>query len=308
VTLDPIALKFLKDAAALGAPPIGELEPAQVRAGIKASGTGPGPEIHSIEDMEMAGPEGPIPVRIYRPSEQTNLPALVYFHGGGWVIGDIEWNDGMCRQISDQAECVVISVEYRLAPEDVYPAAADDAYAATVWAVQNAKRLEIDENRIAVGGWSAGATLAAVVCLMLRDRGGPKVVHQLLICPATDSAMDTESYLTRAEGFGLSADTMEWFWNHYDPTGRRAEPYASPLLADDFSQLPSAHVITADYDPLRDEGVAYAEALDLAGVTVIAKNYEGQIHTFVRETDTFPSGAQALTDASNVLKSKFAEL
>jgi acetyl esterase len=258
-----------------------------------------------MEDMEMAGPEGPIPVRIYRPSEKTNLPALVYFHGGGWVIGDIDWNDGMCRQISDQANCVVISVEYRLAPEDVYPAAADDAYAATVWAVQNAKRLEIDEERIAVGGWSAGATLAAVVCLMLRDRGGPKVRHQLLICPATDSAMDTESYLTRAEGFGLTADTMEWFWNHYDPAGRRAEPYASPLLADDLSQLPSAHVITADYDPLRDEGIAYAEALDFAGVDVIVKNYEGQIHTFVRETDIFPMGAQALADASNVLRDKF---
>ena len=143
---------------------------------------------------------------------------------------------------------------------------------------------------------------------MLRDRGGPKVVHQLLICPATDSAMDTESYLTRAEGFGLSADTMEWFWNHYDPTGRRAEAYASPLLADDLSQLPSAHVITADYDPLRDEGIAYAEALDLAGVVVTAKNYEVQIHTVVRETDTFPAGAQALPDASNLLKKKFAEL
>ena len=308
VSLDPIVEKYLREQAALGAPPLSELEPEQVRQGLKAAGTGPGPDVHSVEDMEAAGPEGPIPVRIYRPSEGKDLPALVYFHGGGWVIGDLDWNDGMCRQLCDISGSVVISVNYRHAPEHPYPAAADDAYAGTVWAVQNASRLGISETRIAVGGWSAGGNLAAVVCLMLRDRGGPEVVHQLMICPATSGAMDTESYLTRAEGFGLTADTMEWFWNHYDPSGQsREEPYASPIDAPDLSNLPDAHIITADYDPLRDEGIEYAEMLESNGVNVITTNYAGQIHTFVRETDIFPAGREALEEAANVLRKKFEE-
>lgn len=302
--LDPAAKAVLDTIAALGAPPSHTLAPEALRAGRVLPP--PGPDVHRVEDLEAAGPDGPVPVRVYWPREGADLPAIVWYHGGGWVIGSVEGDDAHCRRLCNLAQCVVVSVEYRLAPEHRYPAAIDDSYAAFVWTVQNAKRLGVDPARVAIGGWSAGGNLAAVVAQMLRDRGGPTPVRQVLVVPVTDCAMDTTSYRDN-DGYILSLPLMQYFWDHYCPSGiDRSQPYTSPLRAKHLGGLPPAHILTAEYDPLRDEGMAYAEALRTAGVPVEAKVYEGQIHIFLTSTHLFPAGLQALEDAAAGLRAAWA--
>ncbi len=306
--LDPKAKELLDAAAAMGGPPISSIPPEIIRQGIAAQTAQEpkGPECHRIEDMDVAGPEGPIPIRIYWPSDAEGLPITVAYHGGGWVIGDIDAFDRTCREFATMAETIVVNVEYRLAPEHPYPGAADDSYAAYVWCVQNGERIGGDPSRIAVAGWSAGGNLAAVVAQMARDRGsGGGLVHQLLICPVLDHVRTQPSYEENG-AYILTPDVMALFWDAYVPDeSMREQPYISPVYAESLEGLAPAHVVTAQYDPLRDEGMAYAAALKAAGVPVVAKAYEGQIHTFFTSTHLYDVGAEAVADAAAELRRAF---
>ena len=280
--LDPGLKLVLDQLAANPGPQLHELPVAQARIFFDQMQL-PRPEVKvaAVEDRRLPGPAGEIPVRVYRPEGRAPLPALVYFHGGGWVIGSLETHDGSCRDLANRIGCVVVSVDYRLAPEARYPAAAEDCYAATKWVAGNAKALGVDAARLGIGGDSAGGNLAAVVALMARDRGGPALRHQLLIYPVTDADFSRASYRENAEGYLLTTKAMEWFWGHYVPDpARRQEPYAAPLRAKELSGLPPAFVLTAEYDPLRDEGEAYAKRLQQAGVKTRLQRYDGAIHGF----------------------------
>ena len=250
---------------------------------------------------------GEITVRAYSPGGPGPHPVLVYYHGGGWVIGDLYTHDGLCRSLTNAARCAVVSVDYRLAPESKYPVAAEDSYAALTWVVANAARLGIDPRRVAVGGDSAGGNLATVVALMARDRRGPALVHQVLIYPVTDHDLDTPSYIENATGYVLTREGMRWFWNHYlarEAQGR--EPHASPLRAPSLAGLPPALVITAECDPLRDEGEAYAARLRDAGVPVTLTRYTGMFHGFVRMTRILDKARTALDEIAGSLQKAFA--
>lgn len=302
--LDPLAVKFL-EASTEVQPPMWQLPAPEARA--RRVLPPPGPEVHEVMDMEAAGPDGPIPVRIYWPREAEGpLPALVWNHGGGWSVGSIEGADSTARRLCNLADCVVISVGYRLAPEDPFPAAVDDVYAIAVWTVQNAPRMNIDPARVAIGGDSAGGNLAAVVSQLFRDRGGPTLAHQVLVYPVTDGARDTRSYEENAP-YVLTPELMDWFFGNYCPPDvDRLQPLISPLRHADLTGLPPATVVTAEFDPLRDEGMAYADALASAGVPVEAKCYEGQIHTFFVNAHFFPVGLEAVEWASMRLREAFA--
>jgi acetyl esterase len=259
-----------------------------------------------VEDLSAAGPAGDIPLRLYAPASDTPLPVLVYFHGGGWVIGDIESHDPTCRSLANVAGCAVISVDYRLAPEAKFPAAAEDAYAATVWVRDNAARLGLDPSRLAVGGDSAGGNLAAVVSLMARDRGAPPIDFQLLVYPVTDHSYETASYVENATGYLLTRESMEWFWNHYISSPEDStNPYASPLRATDLAGLPPALVITAEFDPLRDEGEAYATRLREAGVPTTCTRYDGMIHGFFGMGAAIERANDAVAEAATALRAAF---
>jgi acetyl esterase len=260
-----------------------------------------------VRDVQIEGPAGPIPARFYRPRPDEFLPLLVYFHGGGWVIGSLETHDNVCRDLAVKACCAVLSIDYRLAPEHPFPAAAEDCYAATVWAHDNAARLGIDAARIAVGGDSAGGNLAAVVALMARDRKAPPLRFQLLVYPVTCGRMDTPSYRENAEGYLLTSAAMAWFWAHYVPAAAgREECYAAPLRASDLRGLPPALVLTAEYDPLRDEGEAYAKRLAEAGVPAEVRRYEGQIHGFFGMSALIDRAREAFDEAAATLRAALA--
>jgi acetyl esterase/lipase len=239
----------------------------------------PGEPVAAVNDRVVPGPAQGIPIRIYTPKGQGPFPIIVYFHGGGWVLGDLDTSDSVCRVLANAASSIVVSVNYRHAPEHKFPAAPEDAYAATLWISSNARSFNGDANRLAVSGTSAGGNLAAVTALMARDRGGPAIAFQLLIVPVTNYGFDTGSYRQNAETYGLTLGAMRWFWNHYlESEADGANVYASPLRATDLKGLPRAFVLTAEFDPLRDEGAAYAEKLRAAGVPVNCKCYAGMIH------------------------------
>ncbi|MBI3734721.1 MAG: alpha/beta hydrolase [Chloroflexi bacterium] len=299
--LNPQAKAFLDQREAAGAQPLHTLSVDEARRQMNALSAllGPGEPVAHVEDRLIAGPDGAIPIRIYMPHGGGPFAGLVYFHGGGWVLGNLETVDVSCRMLTNRAQCIVVSVNYRHAPEHKFPAAADDAYAATRWVAEHALGLNIDPARVAVGGSSAGGNLAAAVALMARERGAPPLAFQLLTVPVTDYAFGTESYRANADGYGLTKDGMVWFWNHYlRSEADGSNPVASPLRAADLSGLPPAFVMTAEYDPLRDEGEAYAARLRAAGVPVAHKRYEGMIHGFL--------GAQATDDAAEQLRAAFA--
>lgn len=261
--------------------------------------------IGKIENRKIPGPAGEIPVRIYTPvaAGAEPLPCLVYYHGGGWVIGDLETHEGACRLLANGSGCRVVSVDYRLAPEHVFPAAVDDCYAAVKWVSENARQIGIDPNRIAVGGDSAGGNLSAVVCQTARDSGGPAIAFQLLIYPATDMTLATPSKKENAVGYFLEGKLMDYFYQHYVPKGAdENDPRHSPLRARNFSGLPPAYVITAQYDVLRDEGRMYAEKLQAAGVKVTLVNYESMIHGFVTMAGAIEAARPAIADAAKAVK------
>jgi acetyl esterase len=243
---------------------------------------GPPVDIASVRNTVISTVETEIQIRVYAPKEERDLPALVYLHGGGWVLGDLDSVDRVCRSLSVAAGCVVFSVDYRLAPENKFPIPVEDCYQATNWIVENGTNQRIDPTRVAVGGDSAGGNLAAAVCLMARDRGRPSIAYQLLIYPITNHSFHTQSYKDCATGYYLTTDDMKWFWNHYLRNQRDGEnPYASPLAAKNLKSLPPALVITAEFDPLRDEGEAYATRLQEAGVPARASRYNGLVHGFL---------------------------
>lgn len=309
MALDPQAKALLDQLQALGAPPLNTLSPPDARVAAQALGSLSGtPEaVAKVENRTVPGPAAEIPVRIYTPNGSGPFPVLVFFHGGGWVIGDLDTQDGPCRSLTNGAGCVVVSVDYRLAPEHKFPAAPQDTYAVTTWVAENAGSINADPARIAVGGDSAGGNLAAVTSLMARDGGGPRLVFQLLIYPVTDGACDTASYRDNADGFLLTNDLMQWFWNHYvRRTTDRQNPLASPLRAQSLRGLPPALVQTAELDPLRDEGEAYATRLKEAGVPVKLTRYKGMIHGFFGMASLIDQAKTAIDEAAAALRGAFA--
>ena len=256
-------------------------DPVAIRATLAMAPRPEGEPVTSVLDRTIPVNGVDIPVRIYRSDPGVGLrPGLVWFHGGGWVIGSLDSDEFGCRLIANASNCVVVSVDYRLAPEWKFPTAADDAFAATSWIAENGSELGIDSSRLAVGGWSAGGNLAAVVTQRARDSGGPALRFQALVNPVTNYDFTTPSYRDNAEGFGLTRAGMEWFWSIYLNTeADGASTLASPLRQPNLTGLPPALVITAEFDPLRDEGEAYAGRLRAAGVPVALKRYDGQVHT-----------------------------
>lgn len=261
----------------------------------------------SVEDRSCTGPRGEIPLRVYRPGGEPLLPVLVFYHGGAFRIGDLDTHDALCRKLARRSGAVVVAVDYRLVPEHRFPAAVDDAYAALQCVHDRSAELGVDAERVAVGGDSAGGNLAAVVSLMSRDHGGPPLRFQLLIYPVLDlSAFDTDSHELFRSGYFLARETMEHSRAEYIPEPReRTAAYASPLLAPDHAGLPAALVITAGFDPLRDEGEAYARALREAGVDARASRYEGVIHGFVL-IPWIRKSERAIDEAAAALRQAFA--
>jgi acetyl esterase len=257
------------------------------------------PEVGSVANRDMQGPGGSLALRIYTPKGDGPFPLTVFFHGSGFVLCSLDTHDGMCRNLCAGANCVVVSVDYRLAPEHRFPAATEDCLAATRWAAANAAALNGDGGKIVVAGDSAGGNLAAVTALRVRDEGGPKLIGQMLIYPVTDYYVPgTPSMTENAEGYGLTRDGMIWFWNHYVRTpADGVHPHASPLRASTLAGLPPALVYTAQYDPLRDEGEYYAEALRRAGVPVEMKRWDGVNHGFFFFPGIVDKSTQATDEA-----------
>lgn len=301
--LHPEVRALLEMMDAQGAPALESQDPIVARKdrveGMKMLGGEPRP-LGRVEDFSIPGPDGDVPVRLYAMEHGGVRPALIYFHGGGWVFGNLDTHDSVCRDLAAESGAVVISVDYRLSPEVKFPAAVNDSYAATLWIAANAERLGIDARRISVGGDSAGGNLATVIAMRCRDAGGPALARQLLIYPATDlSSFDTASYRELAEGYFLTRAAMQWFTGHYLASGDQSRlPEASPLHAPNLSGLPPAFVITAEFDPLRDEGEAYAARLQQAGVPVTVKRYPGMVHGFVSMRGVVSGGRQAIQEAA----------
>jgi acetyl esterase len=271
-----------------GVPPTHTLSPADARTFYRERRgfTQPAPpDVASVRDLQAEGPHGAIPLRLYRPlgsATTDTLPVLVYFHGGGWVIGDLDTHDTLCRELTNGAGCAVVAVDYRMAPEHRFPTAVDDCLAATRWVRAQAGALKLDATRLAVGGDSAGGNLAAVVSIATRDAGDLPIAYQLLIYPATDQHRNAPSHTSNGQGYLLTTDTMDYFTGHYITDAAHYRDWrASPLLHGDLAKLPPALVLTAGYDPLRDEGAAYAERLTAAGNGATYVCFERQIHGFI---------------------------
>jgi acetyl esterase len=294
----PEAQQLLDALGAAGLPPFERMTVPQAREAVRGfEGLQGDAEEVAVEERIVPGPDGPITLRVYSPGGEGPQPVIVYFHGGGWVVGELETVDRPVRSMALRTGAVIVSVDYRLAPEHVYPAAFDDCYAATSWVAEHAAELGGDAARVAVAGDSAGGNLAAAVAIAARDRGGPMLAAQLLLFPVTDFDFGTPSYEQNAEGFLLTRGSMQWFWAHYlgaQDLGK--DPYAAPARADSLVGLPPAFVATAEYDPLRDEGEAYAARLGEAGVEVSAKRYDGMLHDFLWTLGATPSGSGILDD------------
>ncbi len=305
--VQPDVTLMLEMMAELDLPAMETLPVADARAFSEAMAAQrpPGPDVGETIDATLPGPAGDLAYRLYRPASEGPHPVVVYFHGGGWVLGSATSDDPFCRHLCAGAEAVVVSVDYRHAPEHRFPAAADDAVAAVRWVAEHAEELGGVTGQLAVAGWSAGANLATVACAELRDAGGPPIVGQLLVAPVTDGTMSTESYRDNAEGYVLTAALMEWFWGHYADEADRSDPRASPLRADRFDGLPPATIVTAEFDPLRDEGDAYAEALATAGVPVRHIRCRGQIHTSLTAVDMLLSSRAARAEMVDALRDVF---
>jgi acetyl esterase len=260
-----------------------------------------------VVNRTVPGPGGAIPVRIYIPQAPQPLPALVYFHGGGWVRGSLQTHDVLCRMLANAAACAVVSVDYRMAPEHRFPAAVEDAEAVTRWVAEHGREIGVDPSRLAVGGDSAGGNLAAAVALSLRDAGGPTLSFQVLIYPVTDFNFDTPSYVDNGEGYLLTRGAMQFYWRAYLADEVHGQDQrASPLRARSHADLPPALVITAEFDPLRDEGRAYAERLRGAGTSVELREYPGVIHGFFGSPGILDIARQAILDAAADLRAAFS--
>ena len=297
---------YLEKLASLDAPAVTESTPEALRA-IQVQRKNLFPTevepVASIQDRSIPGPGGDMRIRIYEPEGEPPHPLIVLFHGGGWVIGDLDTEDTTCRGLCRRAGAIVVSVDYRLAPETHFPGAVDDCYAATVWAVRNVSKLGASPSQIVTAGTSSGGNLSAAVALKARDEGNPEIAHQILFCPAIDYRFDRRSYLENADGFGLTGQAMRWFWKQYLGDNRDGfHPYASPIRAQNLSGLPAATVITAEYDVLRDEAEDYADALTAAGVNVQRTRYSGMIHGFNTRVGIIDGAKEALDEAADRVK------
>ena len=308
--LDPQAAALIKQMALAPGPKIEELPPEAARRLTSATFkmlAGDTEEVARVEDHKIPGPAGQIPIRIYSPAGAAPFPLLVFYHGGGWVIGDLDTHDNACRSFTNRAGCVTLAVDYRLAPENKFPAAVEDCYQATAWAAEHAREFGADPARIAVGGDSAGGNLAAVVSLLARDRRRPAIKFQLLIYPATDGALDTNSHKTFTDYF-LTDKAVKHLWGSYlRDDADRTDPLASPSLAKSHKGLPPALIITAEFDPLRDEGEAYGEKLRAAGVPVSVTRYDGMIHGFFTMPGVLDQGKRAVDEAALALRKVFSQ-
>ncbi|HWA29996.1 MAG TPA: alpha/beta hydrolase [Rhizomicrobium sp.] len=308
MALDPVLKAFLDQIAAMGNPRTWEVPPAIAREAFAGLMQLAGPKdvpIGKVTNLAIPTANRNIAARSYAPvaSGGDALPTLVFFHGGGWVIGNIDTHDGLCRMIANGSGCRVISVEYRLSPEAKFPAAVDDAVAALEWVEKNAADIGVDANRLAVGGDSAGGCLAAVTAQVAKEKGGPKLAFQMLLFPVTQIGEETRSLREYADGYFLERKTLDWFYGHYLPTDAdRKDPRISPLAAKDFSGLPPAYVMLAGFDPLHDEGLAYAEKLRGAGVAVTVADYPDMVHDFIYLQAILPQASEALNAAAAALK------
>jgi acetyl esterase len=310
MTLNPTVaawLDLMKDLPALESLPV-----AEARASIAAAAAlaPPPAAVGHVADRALPGPHQPIRVRLYTPFGIGPFPLTIYFHGGGFVIGDLESHDAACRHLCLAANSIVLAVDYRLAPEHPFPAAVEDCLAATRWAAEHAGEIGADARRIAVAGDSAGGNLATVVAIRVRDEGGPKLRAQLMNCPWVDTDMERPSYRENAEGYFLTRNLMRWFEGHYlTKPEQRQHGHAAPLRSKSLTGLPAAYVLTAEYDPLRDEGEAYADALAAAGVPVVKKRVSGMIHDFpVLSLNLVPEAAEELAAFGAWLKARFASV
>jgi acetyl esterase len=306
VPLDPTAEVLIQTMTELGLVVESDSTPEERRAAMNAIAANPNfPKhpVHAIEDRAVPTPIGSIPVRVYRPSEATALPVLVFFHGGGWVTCGLDTHDQLCRQLCDAVGCVVLSVDYRLAPETKFPGAVDDCIAAYDWATRHAHEIGGDTERIAIGGDSAGGNLAAVVALLARERALPAPKLQLLIYPVTDRELDSDSMVDNAKGYFLEAEGMRWFWDHYSRTPADFDDWRfSPLRAESVQGLPRAVVITAEYDPLRDQGEAYGRRLRAEGVPTEIVRGDGMFHGFFGMHALMPPAQEAWDVAVTALR------
>jgi acetyl esterase len=304
VPLDPAAKRLLDMLAVGGMADIATMTPQQMRDGFRRLAQAvdvKGVPIGKVEDGELPGPGGPLPYRLYRPQHPAAqpLPALVFFHGGGCVFGDIETHDGLCRTLATESGCAIISIGYRRAPEHKFPAAVEDSYAATQWVSAHAAGLGLDADRIAVGGDSAGGGLAAVVCQMAAASRGPRLALQVLLCPVMNIRAETPSRRELAQGYFLNQATIDWMLRHYGGDDVDLDdPRLSPLRAAQFSGLPPAQIHTAEFDPLRDEGEAYAKVLRHAGVAAQYTCHAGMIHHFYAMAGAIPAARAALKAAA----------
>ncbi len=306
MALDPIVRGLLDYMATLNAPAFETLTPQEARKVLFSQPGEPEP-CARVENRTVPGPKGDVPVRVYTPAGEAPFPVLVYAHGGGWVIGDLESHDSICRSLTNAAACVTVAVDYGLAPEHKFPEPVEEAYAATAYVASHASEFGADASRLAIGGDSAGGNIAAAVALIARERGGPSIVSQSLIYPVTNLDFTTDSYRDNASGYFLTASTMRWFWGHYlRDASDGAHEYASPLRAADCSALPPTLVITAEYDPLRDEGEAYAARLRDAGVETVLHRYDGMTHGFVGLAALVPQGRVAIDEVAAFLRRTFA--
>lgn len=309
--LDPQARVFLDQLALLNAPGYAQLGVAESRRAyrLRADMNMPAAEVAEVTDCATGAPQGALALRIYRAygsAHDAALPALIYFHGGGWVLGDLDTHDAICRELANLAHCAVIAVAYRLSPEHKFPQPVDDAVEATKWIAANTERLRIDPNRIAIGGDSAGGTLAAAVALTFRDAGGPRLAMQVLFYPPSDLMSDCPSHKQFAQGYGLTFESVLWFRAQYLREEADALDWrASPLRAADHRGLPPAYILTAGFDTLRDEGRLYADALHRAGVTTTYECFEGMIHGFINLGRVLSGAHHALYRAAQALRAVF---
>jgi acetyl esterase len=297
LALDEATVGFLTQLAESGAKPLHELDPVEARGfmAMLRDLYGPGPEVERTYDVELAAADGgSFTVRVLVPAGDIGA-LVVYYHGGGWVIGNIDEYDNLARTLANSLHAAVVNVDYRLAPEHRYPAAADDAWTALQWAHTEAAEIAGGPVPLIVMGDSAGGNLSAVVAQKARDAGGPELAAQVLIYPVTDADLDNDSYTDPANQLMLTREGMIWFWDHYAPDlASRANPDASPLQASDFAGLPPAIVVTAEHDVLREEGEAYAERLRAAGVPVVHRRFPGQMHGFFPMVNVLPGSADAI--------------
>jgi acetyl esterase len=303
VTLHPQCKAFLDQLAAMGGRPMHEMTPAEARGlGLPPELAGPERPVHSVVNRTVPGGGGQVPVRVYTPTSGRRLPGLIYFHGGGFILGTLDSCDRVCRDLAHLSGRVVVSVDYRLAPEHPFPAAVEDACAATKYVLEHAGEFGIDENQIAIGGESAGANLAAVTALKLRGTGARPLTFQLLVYPQVDFLDDSPSMREFANGHFITSDLLAYFARHYLGSAQdRRHQDASPLSAD-LRGLPAAFVVTAECDPLRDQGERYARKLAEAGVPVTQKRYDGMIHPFFSLAGIIDGGREAIGDAAAALR------